>query len=172
MAHKESNQQDELRINNPLWTTIVKKDFRPKYRQEANLANKPGITTNVKTNEDTRIFLRYPDKCPDAAAVRHALQKDLPTEAMRLIKDIRNTRKAIAIYVSSKEDQDKLRPFKDAICKAAKCTSADVTQRWERLLVRGIKTKYVDLDMKEVTIDREDIRREVGSKLPYPPRKF
>ena len=78
----------------------------------------------------------------------------------------------MAIHTNSEEDQEKLRTYKEAICKAAKCASIDVTQKWERLLFQGIKTKYVDLDLKEATITPADIHREVSEKHTSLPKKI
>ena len=81
--------------------------------------------------------MRYKDQCPDAAAVRTTLLTNLLVETRKLIKKERNPRKAVAILVNSLEDQEKLRPYKSDIVRLAKCQSADVTQKWGRVLFRA-----------------------------------
>ena len=134
------------------------------------MASTPG-PTHKAAQEDTRIFLRYDGIHPDAAAVRKALQGALPKEAFQLCHDVRNTRNGIAIHTKNKEDQMGLANYKHQILEASKCRSADISQKWERILFRNVRTHYLDMNMQEVTISDLDIIREVGYHHSAKPTK-
>ena len=74
--------------------------------------------------------------------------------------------------VKTRSNQEKLRPFKAEIVKAAKCMSANISKRWERILFQGIKTQYRDLDGNNVTISEQDILREATMTHPVAPKKI
>ena len=165
-----ANKATQAENDHTLWTTVVKAKHRPVTEQQKKRMEKAGPIQRSPAC-DTRILLRYNDSIPDAAAVKIALQEALPAEARQLITDVRNTRKAVAIHVKTMEDQARLRPFRDEIIRIAKCKSADVTEKWERLLFRGIRTQYIDLNMQHVSITQEDIAKEVCRNHPYGPKK-
>ena len=89
----------------------------------------------------------------------------------QLCHDIRNTRNAVAIHTRNKEDQQKLGAFKHQITIAARCRSADVSQKWEKILFRNIPFLFTDMNLQEVTITEQDVIREVGYHHSAPPTK-
>ena len=44
---------------------------------------------------------------------------------------VHNTRHVVAIHVKTREDQEKLCPYKEQIIAVAKCQAVDVTQKWD-----------------------------------------
>ena len=157
----EAKQKEDLVTQvRPLWTQVLKKDFRPQNQEEEKKAAR-GVLTKGMTRQDLRVFLRYSGQRPDEVVVEHAVRACLTEEENKGFVRANQTRNAIALLVRTKQDVVNLMNKQEEIKQATGAGNVESSEKWNKFIFRGV-TRLRMVNGNWASLNEADVRFEIA----------
>lgn len=158
---KKENKQAEDTVTQvrPLWTQVLKKDFRPQNQEEERKAAR-GVMTKEVTRHDSRVFLRFSGQRPDEVVTEHAVRACLTAEENKGVVRANQTRNAIALLVKTKQDVANLLTKQELIKQATGADRVESSEKWNKFIFRGV-TRLRLVKGSWAALNEADVRFEI-----------